>query len=107
MQRISVVIKLFYFFYLCNCYFIHLFNLFKFYFSWPLIYNVVFVSGVQQSDSCISSAPQSCPTLRPHELLHSYIHSFLDSFLLQVITEYLVVSCAIRCLCRLSILYIL
>ena len=60
---------------------IHLFNLFKFYFSWPLIYNGVFVSGVQQSDSCISSV-QSLSRVRLFATpwAASYIYSFFFRF---------------------------
>ena len=49
-----------------------------------LIYTVVLVSSVQQSDSVI------------HMSVYLSIYPFSDSFLLQIITRYCLVPCAIQ-----------
>ena len=53
-----------------------------------MIYNVVLVSGVQQSDSVIYIYVYICTYIYIYRHTHVYICSFSDSFSLKVILRY-------------------
>ena len=86
-----------------------LLNIFKI--EVQLIYNVVLVSGIQQSDPDIYIYVYMYIHIKTHTYIHVYIytyiytHTFSDSFPLQVTAKYLLYFPALNSKSMLSILY--